>query len=178
MLFRSLAVCNDGTDAIVYYRPGIGAQADRAILYFQGGAWCSSEGDCAGRYNHSRFLMSTGGDALNTTMNGGIMSNNCTYNPDFCNASVIFFRYCSSDSFAGDAPNPVFGGWQMRGKRHVAAVLDGMTGVAPNLFNPPLQASSLSTVLVIGDSAGGVATLSNVDFVAQSYFIQMHQVRF
>jgi hypothetical protein len=96
------------------------------------------------------------------------MSNNCTYNPDFCNATVIFFRYCSSDSFAGDAPNPVFGGWQMRGKRHVAAVLDGMTGVSPNLFNPPLQASSLSTVLVIGDSAGGVATLSNVDFVAQS----------
>lgn len=44
-----LAKCLDGSQPGFYFEPGYGSGANNWIVHTQGGGWCVSDGDCAGR---------------------------------------------------------------------------------------------------------------------------------
>ena len=92
----------------------------------------------------------------------GLFSNDCTVNPQFCNATMLHLNYCDGASFAGhrDAAIDV-GGKQIffRGRDILDATLAAM------LESEGLAAAS--ALVVKGCSAGGLATIINVDRVAE-----------
>src|SRR3990170_3449932 len=43
---RRQAVCNDGSPAVYYFRPGSGAGANRWVIFLVGGGFCFSVDSC------------------------------------------------------------------------------------------------------------------------------------
>lgn len=85
------AACLDGSAPGYWMERGMGANATRWILHAQGGGWCWNEDECAKR------ALSDLGSSKNwrhtTTCYGscdGILSRNCSINPDFCTWSHVF----------------------------------------------------------------------------------------
>ena len=87
-----MAVCNDGSAPILYYRPGIDEGRDKWIIWFKGGQGCQDEASCLQRWETDRPLMTTcsGEDcedfaiAEENTKNG-ILSASMAENPHFHN---------------------------------------------------------------------------------------------
>jgi hypothetical protein len=79
-------------------------------------------------------------------------------NPDWHDATYIYLPYCTSDSFSGmkDASPQTFG-WHFRGKRVLTYIVQSLLSVG---------LGSATQVLVSGCSAGGVAVMANLDYVA------------
>jgi hypothetical protein len=92
----------------------------------------------------------------------GLFSNDCAVNPRWCNASMYHFNYCDGASFAGHvaAPVPVAGGGHVyfRGRD----ILDASIGAL--LREEGMSAAS--AVMLKGCSAGGLATILHLDYVA------------
>ena len=77
------AVCLDGTAAGFYYSNATAAADSKSWeIYFQGGGWCYDKEDCWGR---SSTGLGSSKSWAPTSSIGGIMSSDCTSNPDFCN---------------------------------------------------------------------------------------------
>jgi len=162
--------CNDGTQAVYYFRAGEGSGAKRWVIRLQGGGWCWDIGSCQGRQQSSPYWTSSKycPTAVNDTQDisgvphGGILSSDPTINPDFYNANQVYLWYCSSDSHSGNrTASPETNNWHFRGKDIVAA----MIGHLINQQNPSITGAS--EILLTGDSAGGVATLSNVEYIRE-----------
>ena len=98
-----LAVCNDGSPAVMYVRPATeGALADVWSIHIQGGGGCSSALDCAARYcgtgyydaskMSSRWAPPTiGAVGVYDSEAGNILAD----------ANQVFIYYCSSDGWSG-----------------------------------------------------------------------------
>eukprot|EP01088_Endostelium_zonatum_P009046 TRINITY_DN22231_c0_g1_i1.p1 TRINITY_DN22231_c0_g1~~TRINITY_DN22231_c0_g1_i1.p1 ORF type:complete len:371 (-),score=78.18 TRINITY_DN22231_c0_g1_i1:38-1150(-) len=148
------AICNDGSPAAYYYRPG---DPDRWNIHQQGGAWCWDEQTCMQRWHDSPNLMSSKHWASNLTI-GGLFSQDQHNNPDWYRATKVFIAYCSSDSFAGDRPaSPMTYHFHFKGKAILRAVIHDL--LAKGLANA-------HHVLFSGCSAGGSAVFANLDYVA------------
>jgi hypothetical protein len=98
---------------------------------------------------------------------GGLLSDNCTKNPDFCNFNRVFMKYCDGNSFSGnrDAAVPVVGtdgkskDLFFRGRRildETLAALKAGHGLG-----------SADSVLLTGCSAGGLSTFLHTDYVGE-----------
>jgi hypothetical protein len=127
------------------------------VIYFQGGGWCYSEADCWGR---SKGALGSSKSWPNTTVTQGMMSLNCTTNPDFCGFNIVYLAYCDGDSFAGDRDTPmVYEDDQIwfRGRRNVDAVMKYIT--------TNLNFGQAQQVLLTGCSAGGLATYLHTDYI-------------
>jgi len=157
------AVCIDGTDAGFYFAPATVASAAKSWqLYFEGGGWCYDELDCWGRA-HSNLGSSK--KWPKTMLSGGLMSDDCKLNPDFCNVNRVVFKYCDGNSFSGnrDEPVKVTGPdgvalpLYFRGKRIIDAVLDTLL--------EKMGLAEAEEVLLTGCSAGGLATYLHADYV-------------
>jgi Pectinacetylesterase len=76
-----LAVCNDGSGAPFYFRPG--KDPTVWLVYMQGGEWCWSAESCAERWAASPWLMSNTGSQLAppATFMGGIFQKSSVKNP-------------------------------------------------------------------------------------------------
>jgi len=99
------AVCLDGTDAGFYFSAATDPKNKNDWqLYFQGGGWCYDEVDCLGR---SHGGLGSSKDWAPTSSIGGIMSDNCTVNPDFCNFNRVHMVYCDGNSFSGNRDDAV-----------------------------------------------------------------------
>lgn len=97
-----LAVCLDGTPAAYYISAG--AATTKFVSHFQGGAWCGSLGDCAGRAKSALGSSAAAYWPRNVTCppgssgapwvcnfdggNGGLFSSNATVNPQMHDAST------------------------------------------------------------------------------------------
>lgn len=162
------AVCLDGSDAAFYFSP---ASDPKNIhdweIHFQGGGWCYDEMDCWGRSSVS-FLGTSKG--LPPAMSeGGIMSDDCATNPDFCNVNRVHMVYCDGNSFSGNRDEPVvvtgLDGKQkplyFRGKRIIDATLQTLL---------TLGLDKAENVLLSGCSAGGLATFLHTDYVYNWFF--------
>eukprot|EP00294_Goniomonas_avonlea_P008479 CAMPEP_0114555252 /NCGR_PEP_ID=MMETSP0114-20121206/8651_1 /TAXON_ID=31324 /ORGANISM="Goniomonas sp, Strain m" /LENGTH=419 /DNA_ID=CAMNT_0001740367 /DNA_START=11 /DNA_END=1270 /DNA_ORIENTATION=- len=152
------AVCLDGTPAGFYFAPAWGdaANANNWQIYFQGGGWCYDEMDCLGRSKGS--LGSSTGWGPTSSM-GGIMSSDCTINPDFCQFNRVHMAYCDGNSFSGNRDDPVeVNGTKLyfRGRRIIDAVFR-------TLYTMGL--AEAENVLLTGCSAGGLATYLHADYV-------------
>jgi len=156
------AVCLDGLDAGFYFAPAAdSSNANNWQIYFQGGGWCYDEMDCWGRSNG---ILGSSKDWPNQSSLGGIMSDDCEVNPDFCNYNRAQLAYCDGNSFSGDRdepivvtgldgkPKPIY----FRGKRIIDAVLGTLL---------KMGLDKAEKVLLTGCSAGGLATYLHTDYV-------------
>ena len=91
----------------------------------------------------------------------GIFGTDPATNP-FANANKVFIKYCSSDSWFGDAPaSDASFGFAFRGARIVAATLKAL--VAAHGLG---SSGADERVLLGGCSAGGRGVLTNLDYVS------------
>ena len=154
------SVCLDGSPPGVFYRKAATAAANTSwVIYLQGGAWCTSVSDCAGR---AKGHLGSSAHFPPTLGFEGVLDPNPAANPTFANFHHALVPYCDGGSFAGDAAAPVvLNGTNQtlyfRGARVLRAVLQYLAdkhGLA-----------SATQVLFGGGSAGGLATYLGADRV-------------
>jgi hypothetical protein len=185
------ALCNDGTAAVIYFRPALGTtDPGNWLIELQGGGTCTSGQDCADRWcgvgtNFNALLMSNRGLPRPGMAGLGILAQRAD-NP-FRTWNQVYVHYCSSDTHDGtrrdvvvDAVDPALGTpvryrVNFLGSRIIDAVLatlrqDGVpaltysVGVDVPVAMPDLDMAT--HVVVAGASAGGSGTVVNVDRIA------------
>jgi hypothetical protein len=101
---------------------------------------------------------------------GGMLSQDCTVNPTFCNWNKVWMAYCDGNSFAGMADAPVmYNGTiplNFRGRYNLDATF---AAIAAGVMNPPTPWSAAYDIVLTGCSAGGLATYLHADYVANTY---------
>ena len=167
MLFDTTtsARCLDGSPAGYYRRAGRGSGASTFLIELEGGGWCVSLDDCVSRSKTDLGSSAAWPKTGSPTMDGGshgLFSNDCTVNPHWCNATMIHVNYCDGASFAGhvdsvvnaSATNLYFRGSDVLNSTLMALVqTEGM--------------ESATSVVLKGCSAGGLAVILHLDFVAE-----------
>jgi hypothetical protein len=161
------AVCLDGSPGAFYYSPSKpdSASADTWVIFLEGGGWCFSETDCSSRAADTSFLSlgSTSGLAKFPNHNPRYQqsiysppsSQNCDANPVFCEAHHVYLVYCDGNSFSGggSSSSPLHYKGKFILDASIAALLD-------------MGLSNATSVLISGDSAGGLATILHADQIA------------
>lgn len=150
------AKCMDGSAGLYYTK--IRPNSKVGLIYLHGGGYCSGTAECELR---DLAHKSATGWPQSEEITQGIMSDNCQSNPDFCEASVIYVAYCSSDVHSGNADPSPGQPFYFKGKRIVAAVLEEIDRLGH--FN------SAERILLMGTSAGGVGSLNNCDVVGERF---------
>eukprot|EP00659_Diplonema_papillatum_P001600 gene1600-2388_t len=156
------AMCIDGSPAAFYFRPGSGADVNHWVIYFEGGGWCYDPADCYYRSTTHDGSSSTypPQQTLTGTV-GGMMSANCSVNPDLCKYNYVYLKYCDGNSFSGNSAEPlIYNNTKLwfRGKRIIDAAL--------NRLVRDFNAGAAEKILLTGCSAGGLATYLHVDYVS------------
>jgi hypothetical protein len=145
------AVCLDGTAAGFYYSAATATDSkNKWQLYFTGGGWCYNELDCWGR---SKTTLGSSKNWANTSSIGGLMSDDCSVNPDFCTWNRVQMAYCDGNSFSGNRDDPIVVNGDkiyFRGHRIIDATIRALQKLGLN---------TAEEVLLTGCSAGGLATL-------------------
>ena len=156
------AVCLDGSDATFWFQPASASEANASWqIYFAGGGWCVSEGDCRRRSSTWQGSSINASEPLKNAP-GGMMSGSCEDNPTFCHFNRVFVSYCDGASYAGDVEEPRTANGTAspvyyRGKRIVDAVIQTLVA--------DFGLGSATEVLLTGDSAGGMAVYLMADRV-------------
>lgn len=161
------ARCMDGSRFGYYFRAATNtADGRKWVIELQGGGWCYNEGACYGRTLAS-YAGGVFGSSLNwTSTMGGYFSDNQSWNR-------VLLRYCSGASFTGfRAQGWDAGGWPVPGHpglrvpagaklwfRGAANVADTITA----LQRDHGMAAGVDELVVTGSSAGGLATILNID---------------
>lgn len=158
------AICNDGSPAKYYFRPGTEADKDKWIIYFQGGGGCGSEEACIIRAAEDDPGLMSSEQYAQTTGGGGILSAD-DKNADFNTWNQVKLMYCSSDTWSGNAEQIIAGEtWYFHGKTIAEAII-------ADLQNPDViktsNLSSATEVIVAGSSAGGGGASHNIDDIAK-----------
>lgn len=141
-----------------WIEPGTGANASKWVLHAEGGGWCWTEEECAQRAK-TPLGTSTLWQAATSCYGAcdGILSRNCTENPDFCSWNHVFIGYCDGSSFSGGVEG-THEGLHYRGRANLDAVLDSLIA--------DRGLATATDVIFTGGSAGGLTTYLQVDHVA------------
>ena len=176
----SSALCLDGSPYKYYWRGGLGDDAKKFLLAFQGGGWCTGIALHQGYDINATTIKACASRALGKLGSSknwapvlgdwdphGMTSTNCTANPAFCRWSVAYLPYCDGTSFSSargpPVPVPTADSFSpvakifFRGRANLIAVLNDL------LAHKGL--TSATALVVSGHSAGGLATFLNADFV-------------
>ena len=95
------ALCLDGSRGAYHVKPGVGANASKFVLFFQGGGWAMSPQDLL--YRSTTQLGSTARDATLPPIDWGsedLLTNDTARNPHFATWSSVGLRYCCGSSFS------------------------------------------------------------------------------
>ena len=112
---------------------------------------------------------SSGYPATQASVSGGIMSQDCSVNPQFCTWNFVYLKYCDGDSFSGAREGTVtFNGKPLsfRGHYVLEAVFDSL---AANLMKAATPWASATDIVLSGCSAGGLSTFLHTQFVHDTY---------
>ena len=83
-----------------YLRSILGnSSPNKWILHLAGGGWCYDEDECVKR---SKGNLGSSKNWPPSLTYSGLLSDNCTINPDFCGWSMVYIGYCDGASFAGN----------------------------------------------------------------------------
>lgn len=163
------APCLDGSPSTVYVKPGTGADANKLILFWEGGGWCESLLDCLSRSNTTLGSSRTYPESTTHYSVRDLLLPDCDVNPRFCNYATVYAPYCDGASRSSNALQPVVvDGTPLyfRGFDVLRATVDALAQPAgPGFGVPPL--SAMTELLVSGSSAGGLTTLLHIDYVAE-----------
>lgn len=152
------AKCLDGSSAGYYLREVEGSQD--WVIFLQGGGLCIEVIDCIHRANSSlgssKFWSPTHRD------NSNVMNSDPTQNP-FAGFNVVYVPYCSGDTWLGIKKdrNLFLGDLFTNGHLILETVLD-------HLHNTTSMKKSVGHVLLSGDSAGGIGTIHNADWLTRT----------
>lgn len=159
------ALCNDGSPAAWYGRPGQGDGRDRWVIVLQGGDMCATESMCASRWQRVPRLMSSTSQT-DTLGVGGILNPDPDVNPAFWDANHVFVPYCSSDFWIGQrTADDVSGGWNFYGAHIVDALIQDLRDAPPPDF-PDI--TSAEWVVFAGVSAGGAGVMAHLNRVTEA----------
>ncbi|XP_031561956.1 pectin acetylesterase 7-like [Actinia tenebrosa] len=154
----SKALCLDGTPAVYFLRKSKARnQGKRWIIFFPGGAWCSSKEPC---FTRSQTDLGSSKYFPSLAKQGGILSSNRSKNPYFYDWNVLYLQYCDGSSFMGNVEQPVLHGkvyLYSRGFTILNAFLDEII---------PKYLSKAREVVVVGISAGALGVLANADLIS------------
>jgi len=157
------AVCNDGTPAVYYFRPGMEEFKDKWVFHVEGGGSCLNPDGCIQRRQEDLNL-TTSKTAPASLQEGGILSLDRSKNRDFYGWNHVKLNYCSSDTWVGDIDQTINGEvWYFRGKNIVRAIIEDLQQAEV------IQTANLSEateVIWSGSSAGGGGAAQNLDMVA------------
>ena len=194
------ALCNDGTGAVLYFRPYSGqANRNRWVVQLLGGGFCSTAQSCADRWCSEGTPFSMTQMTSNVAPAGGTVGNGIfERRPDnpIGNYNHVLLRYCSSDLHAGmsrdvivqanvpGTADPTEFRMHFLGTSILDATLATLRaeGVAPLEYTldggttemPDLDDAVL--FILAGASAGGSGTTTQVDRVAASFSAPAPQV--
>jgi hypothetical protein len=178
------ALCNDGTPALLYFRPAANlANRSRWLFYLQGGGSCDSPKQCAERWCNVNTNFGMQGMSATPAPPAldviGIMSRRAD-NP-MGDWNHVFIKYCSSDEWSGTRTNavvstvdPVDGGpvtfrIHSAGARIIDSTLEllrrdaGTTGLVYGGTTPMPDLDEASFVVLSGSSGGGAGVIHNLD---------------
>ncbi|KAG6404271.1 hypothetical protein SASPL_136517 [Salvia splendens] len=146
------AVCLDGTPGAYYFSKGFGDGINSWMIFLPGGAWCATNEGCL---NKSSTDLGSNKNPPPLPL-GTFQSTNKTINPDFYNWNIVQIRYCDGASFMADveAVNPETN-LHLRGRRIFTSVIEELKSTQ--------GMSNAENALLIGNSAGGLATILNCD---------------
>lgn len=162
------ATCSDGSPGAFYVQPGVGEDADRWVIWFQGGGYCSAEDRCRARAMEGSKVSSIG--LPETTGAEGILSADPAVNPTFASWTHVRLHYCSSDRWTGQRTDPGFAElfpsdpsqpFSFHGRFIVDAIVSTLLEPAPG--RPTL--SEASEVVLTGSSGGAHGLRANLDRV-------------
>ncbi len=176
------AVCNDGSPGVFYIRRAENGNLDRWVFFIQGGGGCGDFENCMRRWCglhpvYTAAKMSTLW-AHDSIAGQGIF--NRAESP-LAAANLVYFYYCSSDSWTGTRSNAVLSSevdpdqtysLHFRGHRILEAALDmllagGVTSDNGEETVPPL--STATEILFTGTSAGANGARDHVDWFAAQF---------
>ncbi|XP_065888663.1 uncharacterized protein [Dysidea avara] len=162
------AVCLDGSPPGYYIHNGT-SSPNKWIIHLQGGGWCGSERNCVDR---SKRRLGSSKDWPPKINYSGLLSDDCTINPNFCGWSMVFVGYCDGASFAGYVEDPIK--WNgsilyFRGAKILEVVMDAILAAGGD---------KIEHVILTGCSAGGLATYLHADYVRSkvSSHIPVHAI--
>ena len=146
----------DGSPTAYYFAQG--ASATTWVIFMQGGGACYDEKSCTARSKTS-LGTSTVLPAKHPGAESSLQSFDCTQNPLFCNATFAYIPYLSGDTHKGNRSTADAGSWNLYFQGHssfvnIIATLKSQHGL-----------NSATHVVLTGDSAGGVGTFANVDWL-------------
>ncbi|KAL1541895.1 [Wnt protein] O-palmitoleoyl-L-serine hydrolase [Salvia divinorum] len=146
------AVCLDGTPGAYYFAKGFGDGINSWMIYLPGGGWCNSKEVCLNRSSTDLGSNKNVPTKALTTF----QSQNKTINPDFYNWNFVEILYCDGASFMADveAVNPETK-LHLRGRRIFTSVIEELMSTQ--------GMSNAENALLVGNSAGGLATILNCD---------------
>lgn len=172
------AVCNDGTQAVMYVRAAKagavepdGPSANRWVIHFEGGG-CETYELCAVRWCalgfYSARQMSSTYEPDSLTK-GGLLNRNSVNR--IADRNEVMLNYCSSDAWQGQKSDVVLQSQDdpaksmsihFRGGTITQAAIAALEQGVPGL--PKL--TDATDVLISGDSAGATAVRTHVDSIA------------
>jgi O-palmitoleoyl-L-serine hydrolase len=170
------AVCNDGSPAAYYIRPGHSGAENKWIVWLKGGGACNSPEECADRWNNEMpERMSSASFPAKLPKGQGIFSRDPAVNPDFHNWSMVVVKYCSSDLHGSEleGAQPAFADgvckrakcpaqWQFRGRTIVRSVFEDLSDAA---LHPSLNILGATDLMLSGSSAGSGGVRNNMNAV-------------
>jgi len=163
------APCLDGSPSTVYVKAGTGADADKVILFWEGGGWCESLLDCLARSNTTLGSSATYPATTTHYSSRDVLLPDCTVNPRFCNYASVYAPYCDGASRSSGALEPVVVNGKplyFRGHDVLRATMDALTQTAGPGSGVPSLADA-AELMISGSSAGGLTTLLHADYVAE-----------
>jgi hypothetical protein len=165
-----LAQCLDGSQGSYYFRPS-SAGSTKTKIFYQGGGWCVSDGDC-----YARSLTSIGtSNGLAPTSpepagycGSAFLSDNATVNPTTADWNAIFVPYCDGSAYTGSRLAPVNFTHDSSQHSYIyyrgAYVRDGLIAdwLAQGIIGP-----TTTDIAIGGCSAGGHAVWLHLDAHAE-----------
>ena len=147
--------CLDGSMAGYYHRQG--SVAGRFVISIQGGGGCTDEESCTAR---AKTDLGSSKEWKKDQKGYQFLSTDCSANPGFCNATRVLVKYCTGDLHLGNHTAPTAASWGLifDGHANFAAIIDDLESVH--------GLGAATEVLLTGDSAGGVGTFANADYLA------------
>jgi len=156
--------CMDGTMAGYYYQAPANTR-HTWVIHMDGGGGCTTKADCdkwvkkGSGAGSSSSWPSTRDPKHNKAL--GILSDDASYNPDFWSAHHVQVPYCTADSHRGTITKPTSAQWgyYFSGHTNFELIIEHIVETIP-------AAKDAKRVLLTGNSAGGIGTIANCDFLA------------
>jgi len=150
------ARCLDGTPGRYYFRPGFDSGRSKFLIFFEGGGFCSSHDDCAGRAR--THLGSTRDDGAELSRDHPFFAASPSGNPLLWNWNHVLVRYCDGAYFSGYRRDPVkVAGHALfyRGQRITEAVFADLARYK--------DFRNATDVVLSGCSAGAIRVFAHAD---------------